>query len=143
MAVVLRIWAFNPLKGNIGHASLEVGQGSSGRYMSVWPSGRFDNKGMKVSKKFDFEQEDGEAWYQDTFLSLDEQKMIRYWDRLSSTNSLTYSNFMYGFNCMTNAAVFLTCGMGLDPIEDWHMFATVHEHWSLMWFANGMKLKGW
>ena len=143
MAVVLRIWAFNPLKGNIGHASLEVGQGKSGRYMSVWPSGRFDNKGMKVSKKFDFEQEDGEAWYQDTFLSLDEQKMIRYWDRLSSTNSLTYSNFMYGFNCMTNAAMLLTCGGGCDPIEEWYRFVTIQEHWSLLWYATSMKSQGW
>jgi len=141
MAVILRIWAFKGL--TIGHASLEVGSGRTYRYMSVWPSGNFDNKGISATKQFDMEQESGDAWYKDTFLTLNEPKMIQYWDRLKSTNSLTYSNFVYGFNCMTNAALFLTCGMGLDPIEDWYMVATIHDHWSLMWFANGMKLKGW
>ncbi len=98
---------------------------------------------MSATKKEDFEAEGGEAWYQDTFVTLDEQKMIRFWDSLAPTNSLTYSNFVYGFNCMTNAAVFLLCGMGLDPVEDAYTVLTIQEHWSLMWFANEMKLKGW
>ncbi len=143
MAVTLRIWSFDPFKMNIGHASLEVGSGSTGRYMSVWPSGKFDNKGVGVTKKFDFDNEGGDASYKEIFLNLDEQKMIRWWDRLAKTDSLTYSNFMYGFNCMTNAAMLLTCGKGFDPIEDWYQFATIHEHWSLMWFAIGVKSAGW
>ena len=69
--------------------------------------------------------------------------MIRHWELLVSTNNLTFSNFMYGFNCMSNAAMLLTCGMGKDPIDEWYRFCTIQEHWSLMWFAIGMKGAGW
>jgi hypothetical protein len=143
--VKLRIWSFDPLLLNIGHASLEVVQKGTNnyRYMSVWPSGRFDNKGTTVSKAFDLEQEGGDCWYQITFSNLDEIKMIKYWDYLSKNNSLTYSNAMYGFNCMTNAALFLLVGKGLDPIENAWNLLTIQEHWSLMWYAKGMKWKGW
>ncbi len=142
--VRLRIWAYNPLKNNIGHASLEVGELNRPgyRYMSVWPA-QGANKGRSVTKKYDFEQEDGDCWYQVMYSNLDEAKMLKYWDYLNNNNSLTYADTMYGFNCMTNAALFLIVGKNLDPIEDVWQIMTIQEHWSLMWFSKGMKWGGW
>lgn len=139
--VILRIWAFKPQSLAIGHASLEVGvEGDSNyRYISVWPSGKFDNKGSAVTKAFDFKEEGGDSWYQESYLRLNERAMAHYWDRLALTNSLTYSNFMYGFNCMTNVALFLMVGQGYDPIDDIWRIVTIQEHWSLMWFSKGVK----
>lgn len=53
MVVTLRIWAFKPQSLAIGHASLEVGvEGEPGyRYMSVWPSGNWDNRGRPAAVK--------------------------------------------------------------------------------------------
>ena len=139
--VTLRIWAFKPQSLAIGHASLEVGvEGTPNyRYMSVWPSGKFDNKGTAVTKKFDLSEEGGDSWYQQSYLRLNEWAMNNYWDRLVSANSLTYSNFMYGFNCMTNAALFLMVGQGYDPIDNAYRLLPIQDHWTLMWFSKGVK----